>query len=169
MRICVYPGTFDPITNGHLDIIQRGARLFDKVIVGVAASAGKGPLFNMNERVGLIEEQLVKLRAKGLDVEVRAFDNLLMEFAVSCQAQVILRGIRAVSDYEYELQMAGMNAQINPKVETVFLTASESMQFVASSLVKEVCRLKGDVSEFVPKEVNIALKQRFNIAQALKF
>ena len=169
MRICVYPGTFDPITNGHLDIIQRGARLFDKVIVGVAASSKKGPLFNMNERVGLIETQLQRLRLKGLDVEVRAFDNLLMEFAVSCKAQVVLRGIRAVSDYEYELQMAGMNAQINPKVETVFLTASENMQFVASSLVKEVCRLKGDVSDFVPAEVNEALKQRFNISEPLKF
>ena len=169
MRICIYPGTFDPITIGHLDIVQRGARLFDKVIVGVASSSSKGPLFNVNERVGLVETQLEKLRQDGLNVEVRPFDTLLMEFAVACQAQAILRGIRAVSDYEYELQMAGMNHQINPNVETVFLTASESMQFVASSLVKEVARLKGDVSAFVPAEVNQALKDRFEISETIKF
>ena len=169
VRVCIYPGTFDPITIGHLDIIQRGARLFDKVIVGVASSSSKGPLFNVNERVGLVEAQLVKLRKKGLNLEVRSFDTLLMEFAVNCQAKAILRGIRAVSDYEYELQMAGMNHQINPNVETVFLTASENMQFVASSLVKEVARLRGDVSSFVPEEVNQALKDRFQITDTIQF
>lgn len=160
-RIGVYPGTFDPITNGHHDIIQRAVKLVDHLIIGIASNAGKGPLFTTEERVAMIQDEVQPLIAKGYSVEARPFDTLLMHFAVSCGAQVIIRGLRAVSDFEYEFQMAGMNARINPQVETVFLMASDRHQFISSRFVKEIGRLGGDINHFVSARVSARLAERF--------
>ncbi|MEQ9811143.1 MAG: pantetheine-phosphate adenylyltransferase [Azospirillaceae bacterium] len=162
VRIGLYPGTFDPITNGHLDIITRATRLCDRLIVAVARNAGKGPLFSTDERVDLARSEVEPLRQRGFDIEVRAFDNLLMHFAQSCGVAMIIRGLRAVSDFEYEFQMAGMNAKIDPTIETVFLMASDRYQFVSSRLVKEVGVLGGDISPFVSKRVGEWLENRFS-------
>jgi len=152
----IYPGTFDPITNGHSDLIQRAARLFDKVIVAIAANPKKAPLFNLEERVELAREVLV-----GVDnVEVCGFDSLLADFAHQQGAKVILRGLRAVSDFEYEFQLAGMNRRLAPEVETLFLTPAEKYTFISSSLVKEVASLGGEVSDFVDPKVKAALNNR---------
>ena len=164
-RIGVYPGTFDPITNGHLDIIQRAARLVDRVIVGVAVNVGKGPLFTLEERLAMVREECALL-AKGGNgnmrgVEVRAFDNLLTHFARDVGAKVIIRGLRAVSDFDYEFQMAGMNARVAPDIETVFLMASERQTFIASRFVKEMAQLGGDIASFVPQGVAERLVGRF--------
>ena len=160
-RIGLYPGTFDPVTNGHLDIIQRAAPLCDRLIVGVARNAGKGPLFSTEERVTLVRMEIETLNARGMNIEVQAFDMLLMHFAESIDATMIIRGLRAVSDFEYEFQMAGMNAKINPVIETLFLMASDRSQFISSRLVKEVGRLGGDVSPFVSANVARRLTERF--------
>ena len=160
-RIGLYPGTFDPITNGHLDIIQRAAPLCDRLIVGVARNAGKGPLFSTEERVTLVRMEIETLNARGMNIEVQAFDMLLMHFAESINASMIIRGLRAVSDFEYEFQMAGMNAKINPVIETLFLMASDRSQFISSRLVKEVGRLGGDVGPFVSANVARRLTERF--------
>ena len=160
-RIGLYPGTFDPVTNGHLDIIQRAAPLCDRLIVGVARNAGKGPLFSTEERVTLVRAEIETLNARGMNIEVQAFDMLLMHFAESINASMIIRGLRAVSDFEYEFQMAGMNAKINPVIETLFLMASDRSQFISSRLVKEVGRLGGDVSPFVSTNVARRLTERF--------
>lgn len=160
-RIGVYPGTFDPITNGHFDIIQRAARVVDHLIIGVARNAGKGPLFSTDERVEMVRDELAPLQQQGISVEVRAFDTLLMKFAVEMGAQVIIRGLRAVSDFEYEFQMAGMNARLNPQVDTVFLMASDRHQFISSRFVKEIGRLGGDISHFVSPRVTKRLAERF--------
>ena len=160
-RIGLYPGTFDPITNGHLDIIQRAAPLCDRLVVGVARNAGKGPLFSTDERLALVRREIDTLNARGMNTEVQAFDMLLMHFAESINASMIIRGLRAVSDFEYEFQMAGMNAKINPGIETVFLMASDRNQFISSRLVKEVGRLGGDVSPFVSANVAHRLSERF--------
>jgi pantetheine-phosphate adenylyltransferase len=162
-RIGIYPGTFDPVTNGHMDIILRAARLVDRLIIGVARNAGKGPLFSPEERVAIVEEELgyaldPDLRGR---VEVRSFDNLLMHFAMSAHAGVIIRGLRAVSDFEYEFQMAGMNARLNPKIETVFLMATDRFQFISSRFVKEIGALGGDVRHFVSPRVAERLESRF--------
>ncbi len=157
LRVGVYPGTFDPITLGHMDIITRAAALVDKLIVAVAGNQTKGPLFTAEERVAMADAELEALRAAGRDVEVRAFDNLLIHFARQVEASIIIRGLRAVSDFEYEFQMATMNARLESDIETVFLTASERQQFVASNLVKEIARLGGDVSSFVSPAVAEAL------------
>ncbi len=157
LRVGVYPGTFDPITLGHMDIITRAAALVDKLIVAVAGNETKDPLFSAEERVAMADAELAALRAAGRDVEVRAFDNLLIHFARQVGASVIIRGLRAVSDFEYEFQMATMNARLESDIETVFLTASERHQFVASNLVKEIARLGGDVSGFVSPAVAEAL------------
>jgi len=159
-RIAVYPGTFDPPTMGHLDIIGRGLRVVDRLVVGVAVNAGKGPMFELDERVTLVREAIAEL-GNGADerVLVKPFGDLLMHFTVSVGASVILRGLRAVSDFEYEFQMAGMNVRLDPRVETVFLMASEKHQFISSRLIKEVFLLGGDVSGFVPPNVVARLDQ----------
>ena len=156
-RIAVYPGTFDPITNGHTDLVKRAARVFSKVVIAIAESPHKQPLFSLEERIQLTEHELA-----GLDnVEVVGFSNLLVEFVQQIGASVIIRGLRAVSDFEYEFQLASMNRHIAPSVETMFLTPDEDYSFISSSLVKEVARLNGDVSEFVCKEVQQAMRKRF--------
>lgn len=156
MKTAVYPGTFDPITNGHSDIIARAALLFDKVVVAVAANPGKSPVFPLDERVSLAREVLSHLR----NVEVREFDSLLVEFARECGAGVILRGLRAVSDFEYEFQLAGMNRRLAPDVETMFLTPAEQFAYISSSLVREISALGGDVKEFVHPAVMAALSKK---------
>jgi pantetheine-phosphate adenylyltransferase len=161
LRIGVYPGTFDPITKGHMDIITRAAALVDKLVVAIADNAEKGPLFSAEERVAMVDAELADLRAGGRDVEVRAFDNLLIHFARQAGATMLIRGLRAVSDFEYEFQMATMNARLDPDIETVFLSAAERQQFIASRLVKEIARLEGDVSDFVSPRVAEALARRF--------
>lgn len=160
-RVGVYPGTFDPVTNGHVDIIARGTRVVDRLVIGVAANPGKGPFFTLEERVEMLEEQVGKLRnGDGSRIEVMSFDNLLMHFVVEVGASVILRGLRAVSDFEYEFQMAGMNTRLNPRVETIFLMASERQQFIASRFVKEVALLGGDITSFVPAEVERRVSEK---------
>ena len=162
-RTAVYPGTFDPITNGHIDIIRRAARLVDRLVIGVSTNAGKGPLFSIEDRVTMVKDEVAALdlpQGNG-KVEVRAFDTLLMHFAQAMDARMILRGLRAVSDFEYEFQMAGMNARINQEVETVFLMASDRQQFISSRLVKEIGQLGGDISSFVSPRVAARLGARF--------
>lgn len=161
-RIGVYPGTFDPVTNGHMDIISRATRIVDQLVVGVAVNAGKGPLFNLDERVEMLEEQVGRLRnGDGSRIVVRPFSNLLMHFVQDVGASVILRGLRAVSDFEYEFQLASMNRHLIPEAETVFLTPAEQYSFISSSLVREIARLGGDVSGFVHPSVQRALRARF--------
>jgi pantetheine-phosphate adenylyltransferase len=150
-RIGLYPGTFDPITNGHLDVIGRAARLLDKLVVGVAINTGKGPLFTLDERVEMVRAEIEAIATRnGMVIDVVPFDTLLVDFARKVGASMIERGLRAVSDFDYEIQMAGMNYRMAPDVETVFLMASETHQFIASRLVKEVAKLGGDISSFVP-------------------
>lgn len=163
-HIGVYPGTFDPITKGHMDIIARAARVLDRLIVGVAENPGKGPLFSTDDRLAMIEGEIAPLRAAGTAIEVRAFDNLLIHFAHEAGANIIVRGLRAVSDFEYEFQMASMNSRLAPDIETVFLTASERQQFIAAGLVKEIARLGGDVSGFVSPAVAERLAKKFGPA-----
>lgn len=152
----VYPGTFDPITNGHTDLVQRASRLFDTVIVAVVARTGKNVAFTLDERLALVQEVLGHLP----NVEICGFDTLLMHFAKQRGAQVILRGLRAVSDFEYEFQLASMNRQLNAEVETMFLTPAEQYGFISSSLVREIAAFGGDVSGFVHPRVEAALKNR---------
>jgi pantetheine-phosphate adenylyltransferase len=162
-RVAVYPGTFDPITLGHLDIIRRGAKLVDRLIVAVARNAGKGPLFGIDERLAMVRAEIATLDTDGTTIEARSFDSLLMHFCQDVGASAILRGLRAVSDFEYEFQMAGMNARLNGEIETVFLMASERQQFISSRFVKEIGRLGGDVSSFVPASVLDRLAERFHL------
>ena len=161
-RIGVYPGTFDPVTNGHMDIIARATRVVDKLIVAVAVNAGKEPLFTLDERVELVEADIAGLPGDVAErIEVRPFDNLLVDFVADVGASVIVRGLRAVSDFEYEFQMAAMNARLSPELETVFLMASDRHQFISSRFVKEIGRLGGDISHFVSKAVAARLIARF--------
>jgi pantetheine-phosphate adenylyltransferase len=161
-HIGVYPGTFDPVTNGHMDIIRRGARLVDRLVIAVAKNAGKGPLFTLEERIAILEAEIAELPPiDDYRIEVRPFDTLLMHFAQSVGASVILRGLRAISDFEYEFQMAGMNARLNPDIDTVFLMASERHQFISSRFVKEIGRLGGDIGGFVSPRVAEQLVRRF--------
>ncbi|HEV2334834.1 MAG TPA: pantetheine-phosphate adenylyltransferase [Stellaceae bacterium] len=165
-RVGVYPGTFDPITNGHYDIIRRALHIVDHLIIGVARNDAKGPLFSTDERVEILRDEMNHLENGGGDrIEVRAFDTLLMHFAESVGASVIVRGLRAVSDFEYEFQMAGMNARLNPKIETVFLMASDRYQFISSRFVKEIGALGGDVTHFVSPRVAARLLDRFAAAR----
>ncbi len=150
-RIGLYPGTFDPVTNGHIDIIARSARLMHKLVIGVAINTGKGPLFSLEERVELVQAEIQEIASRnGTVIEVLPFQGLLIDFARKLGACMIVRGLRAVSDFDYEFQMAGMNYRMAPDIETVFLMASERHQFIASRLVKEVAALGGDISSFVP-------------------
>ena len=157
----IYPGTFDPITLGHLDIIKRAARVVDRLVIAVARNAGKGPLFSAEERVEMVRDDVAALDLEGAEVEVHAFEILLMDMAAKVGAKVIIRGLRAVSDFEYEFQMASMNRRLDPEVETVFLTASERQQFIASRFVKEIGLLGGDISSFVSPRVADRLAERF--------
>ena len=152
--IGIYPGTFDPITNGHTDIIHRAAKMLDRLVIGVAANAGKGPLFDVGERVAHVEEEIVALGGDFAErITVKSFDNLLVEFAANNDATVIIRGLRAVSDFDYEFQMASMNAKLAPDIDTVCLMASDKHQFIASRLVKEIAIMGGDVTQFVSPRV----------------
>lgn len=156
-RTALYPGTFDPITQGHTEMIQRAAGLFDRVIVAVAANPGKRPVFSHVERIRLAQLALAPL----ITVEVRGFDQLLVHFARQCGAQVLVRGLRAVSDFEYEFQLAAINRQLAPELETVLLPAAEHYTFISSSMVREVAQLGGDVTPYVHPAVLAALKQRY--------
>ena len=162
-RVGLYPGTFDPITMGHLDIILRAAKLVDRLVIGVAINRDKGPLFSLEERVEMVREELAHAdgQLNGAKVEIRPFENLLMHCAMEHGATVIIRGLRAVSDFEYEFQMVGMNHRLNPEVQTVFLMANDKYQFIASRLVKEIARLNGDVREFVSPRVAQRLYDKF--------
>ena len=156
-RIAVYPGTFDPITNGHTDLVSRAAKVFPKVIVAIAESPHKKPLFTLEERIEMSRTEMASMG----NVEIVGFSNLLVEFVQQLGASVIVRGLRAVSDFEYEFQLASMNRHLAPKVETMFLTPDEEYGFISSTLVKEVARLDGDVSSFVSPAVAQAMAQRF--------
>lgn len=162
--IGVYPGSFDPVTKGHLHLIRRASRLVDRLIIAVAYSRRKGPLFTLEERMEMLKLDIDNMNDKGCAIEVRAFDNLLVEFARDVQASCIFRGLRAVSDFEYEFQMAGMNAKLDPGIETVFLMAADKWQFVSASFVKEICSLGGDVGEFVTPQVSEKLKKKYEKA-----
>ena len=158
-RIGLYPGTFDPITLGHMDIIHRAVRVVDQLVIGVARNSGKGPLFDTKTRVAMVEREIANL---DVNVAVQPFDSLLMHFAKNVGATVIIRGLRAVSDFEYEIQMAAMNYRMYPEIETIFLTATEGTQFIASRFVKEIARLGGDVRPFVSNAIASNLEQCFS-------
>jgi pantetheine-phosphate adenylyltransferase len=159
MKTAIYPGTFDPITFGHLDIIKRASILFDKIIIGVARDNAKNPLFTTEERVKLIKNEITALD-NYQNIEVESFEGLLVDFAKYKKSYILIRGLRAVSDFEYEFQMYGMNNKLNPDLQTVFLPASENHHFIASKLVKEVAKLNGDISHFVSQNVVKELKKK---------
>jgi len=158
MKTIVYPGTFDPITNGHIDLIERASKLFDKIVVGIASSQRKGPLFTVDERIALASESLAHVP----NVEIIGFDYLLVNFVKDCKADAIMRGLRAVSDFEYEFQLANMNRALAPEIESIFLTPAERFSYISSSLVREISSLDGDVSKFVPSNVAAALLLKFH-------
>ena len=157
MKTIVYPGTFDPITKGHIDLVERASNLYDKVVIGIASSERKNPLFSLSDRIRLAEECLRHIP----NIEIKGFDYLLVEFVKDCGAQAVMRGLRAVSDFEYEFQLANMNRALNPKIESIFLTPAEKFSYVSSSLVSEIASLNGDVSKFVTPNVESALKNKF--------
>lgn len=162
MRTGLYPGTFDPITVGHVDIIKRACRLVDKLVIGVAINRDKGPLFTLEERVAMVEAECAKMtEAFGTEIVAHPFENLLIDCARDVGAEMIIRGLRAVADFEYEFQMVGMNRKLDASVTTVFLMAEAEHQAIASKLVKEIARLGGDVSHFVTPPVNRALLEKF--------
>ncbi|GJL84450.1 MAG: phosphopantetheine adenylyltransferase [Micavibrio sp.] len=161
-RTGIYPGTFDPVTKGHLHLIRRASRLVDHLIVAVADSPGKGPLFSLEERREMVAADIGTMPDKGCEIEVRSFSNLLVNFAKEINAACIFRGLRAVSDFEYEFQLSGMNAKLDPSIEMVYLMASDEWQFVSASMVKEVASLGGAVEEFVTPQVAEKLKSRFS-------
>lgn len=162
MRTALYPGTFDPITLGHIDIIKRACRLVDRLVIGVAINRDKGPLFSLEERLAMVEAEAAHWSEKtGCEIIAHPFENLLIDCAQEVGAQMIVRGLRAVADFEYEFQMVGMNRVLNDQIETVFLMAEAEHQAIASKLVKEIARLGGDVSAFVTPPVHEALKIRF--------
>jgi len=151
-RTGLYPGTFDPITNGHLDIIERATTLVDHLVIGVAINPGKGPAFTLDERVAMVEEEVARV-AGDTTIEVRPFQALLVDFAAEVGASILIRGLRAVADFEYEFQMVGMNRRLNPEIETVFLMAEAKHQAISSKLVKEIAMFDGDITHFVPEEI----------------
>jgi len=156
-RIGIYPGSFDPIHKGHIDIINRATKLVDKLFIAVADSPHKNPLFNLDERKEMIENEF----SKNSEIEVIAFNNLLVDLADSLNAQILIRGLRAVSDFEYEFQMLGMNRQLNSKIETVFLMADAQRQSISSNFIKDIARLDGDISNFTNDFVSNKLKEKF--------
>jgi len=161
-RTGVYPGTFDPVTSGHMEVVRRSMRLVDNLVIGPAINIGKGPLFSLEERMDIIKEDIADFPKADQDrIKVVPFEGLLIHFAREVGASVIIRGLHAVSDFEYEIQMANMNARMEPNVETIFLMASDRHQFIASSLVKDIARLGGDTSQFVSKKVFERLKKKF--------
>lgn len=161
MRTGLYPGTFDPVTLGHRDIITRACTLVDKLVIGVAINRDKEPLFTLEERVAMIEDECAKIADNGTEIVVYPFENLLIDCAKDVGARTIIRGLRAVSDFEYEFQMVGMNRAMDDQIETVFLMADASHQAIASRLVKEIARLGGDISSFVPESVAKKLLEKF--------
>lgn len=164
MRTALYPGTFDPITVGHIDIIRRAATLVDRLVIGVAINRDKGPLFPLEERVAMVEAEGAVISAQsGCEIRVHPFENLLIDCARDVGARIIVRGLRAVADFEYEYQMVGMNRVLDPTIETVFLMAEAQHQAIASKLVKEIARLGGDVSRFVTPAVDAALRRRLAV------
>lgn len=163
MRVGLYPGTFDPVTLGHLDIIRRASALVDRLVIGVAINRDKGPLFSLEERVEMVVTECASLSAEtGIEIVAHPFENLLIDCARDVGAGIIIRGLRAVADFEYEFQMVGMNRQLDDSIETVFLMAEAEHQAIASKLVKEIARLDGDVTKFVPPAVKTALSQKFS-------
>ena len=158
----IYPGTFDPVTKGHLHLIQRASTLVDRLIIGVADNQRKGPLFTHEERMHMLREDIANLSDKGCEIDIKAFDNLLIHFAREENASCIFRGLRAVSDFEYEFQMTGMNAKLDPGIETVFLMASDKWQFVSASFVKEIVSMGGNIEQFVTPQVAEKLKDKFS-------
>lgn len=160
-RIGIYPGTFDPVTKGHLHLIQRASRLVDHLIIAVANNDRKAPLFTHEERLEMVKADIANMNDKGCGIEVKAFDNLLVHFARDMKASCIFRGLRAVSDFEYEFQLAGMNAKLDPAIETVFLMASDKWQFVSASFVKEIGSMGGNIDDFVTPQVAAKLKARY--------
>lgn len=162
MRTGLYPGTFDPITFGHVDIIKRACKLVDRLVIGVAINRDKGPLFSLEERVAMVEAEMkVISEATGVEIAVHPFENLLIDCARDVGASIIIRGLRAVADFEYEFQMVGMNRKLDAEITTVFLMAEADRQAIASKLVKEIARLNGDVSSFVPPAVRDALLAKY--------
>ena len=157
MRIAIYPGSFDPLTNGHLDVVQRAAKLFDRVIVAVAKNESKSPLFTLAERVTLVRNAAVDLP----NVEADSFDGLLVEYVAAKKARAIVRGLRAVSDFEFEFQLALMNRKLDENIETIFMMPKDTYTFLSSRIVKEIARLGGDISQFVPPNVQTALNKKF--------
>jgi pantetheine-phosphate adenylyltransferase len=156
MRTAIYPGSFDPLTNGHLDVLQRASKLFDRVIVAIALNESKNPLFSLDERLALMKPAISRMR----NVKADVFEGLLVEYAAREKAQAIVRGLRAVSDFEFEFQMALMNRKLDQKIETIFMMPKETYTFISSRIVKEIARLGGDVSSFVPPHVELALKKK---------
>ncbi|MEM9319088.1 MAG: pantetheine-phosphate adenylyltransferase [Pseudomonadota bacterium] len=164
MRTGLYPGTFDPITLGHLDVIKRACKLVDRLVIGVAINRDKGPLFTLEERVEMVEAEVAELSVRsGVEIVAHPFENLLIDCAQDVGAQMIIRGLRAVADFEYEFQMVGMNRKLRPEITTVFLMAEAEHQAIASKLVKEIARLGGEVSHFVTPAVDAALKDKLGL------
>jgi pantetheine-phosphate adenylyltransferase len=163
MRTAIYPGSFDPLTNGHLDVVQRAAKLFDRVVIAVAKNEGKNPLLTQSERLGLVKRSVKHLP----NVEADSFDGLLVEYVAGQKAQAIVRGLRAVSDFEFEFQLALMNRKLDENIETIFMMPKDTYTFLSSRIVKEIARLGGDVGAFVPAHVQGALAKKFSGAKKL--
>jgi pantetheine-phosphate adenylyltransferase len=164
MRTAIYPGSFDPLTNGHLDVLQRATKLFHRVIVAIAKNESKNPLFTPAERVALLKEAVTRLPG----VEVDVFDGLLVDYVRKHQAQAIVRGLRAVSDFEFEFQMALMNRKLDENIETIFMMPKETYTFISSRIVKEIAKLGGDISPFVPPHVETALRKKLRLRSAAR-
>jgi pantetheine-phosphate adenylyltransferase len=161
MRVGLYPGTFDPLTLGHIDIITRASGLVDKLVIGVAINNDKSPLFTLEERVELVEKEVKRLKLQSVEISVHPFENLLIDCAKDVGASVLIRGLRAVSDFEYEFQMVGMNRVLDDNIETVFLMADANYQAIASRLVKEICKLGGNIESFVSDNIALAINSKF--------